>query len=50
MYQIYFIECVENISNFLSVACVKLLIFSTHEIKYFWYLPNESKLSFYFFR
>ena len=23
---------------------------STHEIKYFWYLPKKSKFSFYFFR
>ena len=30
---------------------MKLLIFSTHEMKYFWYLlPKKSKCSFYFFR
>ena len=23
---------------------------STHEMKYFWYLPKKSKFSFYFFR
>ena len=32
------------------VARVKLLIFSTHEMKYFWYMPKKSKFSFYFFR
>ena len=29
---------------------MKLLIFSTYEIKYIWYLPKKSKFSFYFFR
>ena len=32
----------------LKVALVKLLVFSTHEMKYFWYLPIKSKFSFYF--
>ena len=27
---------------------MKLLVFSTHEMKYFWYLPNKSNFSFYF--
>ena len=27
-----------------------MLIFSTQEVKYFWYLPEKSKFSFYFFR
>ena len=27
---------------------MKLLIFSTHEMKYFWYLPKKGKFSFYF--
>ena len=26
------------------------MIFSTHEMKYFWYLTKKSKFSFYFFR
>ena len=29
---------------------MKLLIYSTHEMKFFWYLPKKSKFSFYFFR
>ena len=27
-----------------------MLIFSTYEMKYVWYLPKKSKFSFYFFR
>ena len=27
---------------------VKILMFSTHEMKYIWYLPKKSKFSFYF--
>ena len=27
---------------------VKVLMFSTHEMKYIWYLPHKSKFSFYF--
>ena len=34
-YKIYSIECVENISNFTLRSTRKLLIFSTHEMKYF---------------
>ena len=29
---------------------MKKLIFSTHKMKCFWYLPKKSKFSFYFFR
>ena len=29
------------------IARVKMLIFSPHEMKYIWYLPKKSKLSFY---
>ena len=45
-YQKYFISCVENISNFTRAthyALVKLLIFSTHSMKYIWYSPQNSK-------
>ena len=45
-YQIYFIECVENIRIFM--------MFSTHEMKYIWYFVKKVDLNFlfilYFFR
>ena len=51
-YQIYFIECVENIRIFRSAqySSVKILMFSTHEMKYIWYICiyRKSKFSFYF--
>ena len=42
-------SAVKKISIFYEcVARVKMLIFSTHEMKYIWYLPKKSKFSFYF--
>ena len=35
-------------SNALNISNLKLLIFSTHEMKYIWYLPKKGKFSFYF--
>ena len=40
-YQIYFIECVENIRIFMSAQHVL-------QMKYIWYLLKKSKFSFYF--
>ena len=39
---------VSSVTSAKCVARVKLLIFSTHEIKYFWSLPKEGKFSFFF--
>ena len=33
-----------------NVLKIKLLIFSTHEMKFVWYLPKKSKFGFNFFR
>ena len=47
---IYFFE--KNTKD-ISSNVLKLLIFSTHEMKYIWYLPKKKKkrkFSFYFFR
>ena len=42
-------SAVKKISIFHECeARVKMLIFSLHEMKYFWYLPRKSKFSFYF--
>ena len=43
-YQIYFIECVENIK---ICARMKISMFSTHKMKYIWYLLNK-KVNFLF--
>ena len=43
---IYFFEV--N-TKYISSNELQNLIFSTHEMKYFWYLPKQSKFSFYFF-
>ena len=39
-----------NVPKMSVISQVKLLIISTHEMKYFWYLPNKGMFSFYFFR
>ena len=45
-YQIYFIECGENISIFHECAArVKMLIFSPHEMTYIWYSALKGKHS-----
>ena len=44
-------SAVKKISIFHEcVARVKMLIFSPHEMKYFWYLPKKSKIFFLFYR
>ena len=47
-YQKYFISCVEKNQNFHECALVKILMCSTYEMKYIWYLPQKSKFLFYF--
>ena len=54
---IYFLRWVTNIFHWVCwkhqnfhecKARVKILMFSTHEMKYTWYLPKKYKFSFYF--
>ena len=42
---IYYFEV--NTKN-ISSRVLQIQMFSTHEMKYIWYLPNKSKFSFYF--